>query len=110
MLNLVNNMTEEEIKKEINRRKNSQRAVKPKIKIYDYGGSYLGEPSKSKLESFQYQVVTLRTYRHDYRQFLFVRCQITGRIKIVVLRFAEDKINRLSCQLLEKWDSRYSFI
>lgn len=96
--------------KEINRRKNSQRAVKGKIKIYNYGLSPFGEPSQWRLELLQCKKVTLRTYRHDYRQFSFVKCLLNGQIKILVIKFESNKVERLSCQLLEKWDPRYSFV
>lgn len=96
--------------KEIYKKKNAQRAVKVRIKVYDYGPTYFGEPTKYRLESLKFQTKTIRTYRRDSKQYSFVRCLINGKTVILVIKFEENQIERSSCVLLEKWDPRSSFI
>ena len=96
--------------KERNRRRELQRALKVEIKIYEYGWVQFREPTKQRLESFKFTQKILRTYRHDYRQFSFVRAEVNGYPNILVVKFAENQIDRISCQLLKNWDPRYSFI
>jgi hypothetical protein len=97
-------------KKEINRRKNGQRAVVAQVKIYDYGFANFSEPSKSRLESLRFKIEKIRTYRRDYDEFCFVKCKIGNLNVILVVKFEENQIERSSCQLLKKWDPRASFI
>lgn len=96
--------------KEINRKKNTQRAVIAEIKVYDYGLTFFGEPTKSRLESLTFQTKKIRTYRRDWKQYSFVSCILNKKMVILVVRFETNQIERLSCVLLENWDRRYRFI
>ncbi len=108
--NPPNMMTQKELNRLKNKRKNAQRALTGPIKIYDYGMTPLGEPSKSRLESLIFYTKTIRTYRHDYKKFFFVRALINGQSAIWVIKFEENQIDRSYCRLLQEWDKRHSFI
>ena len=47
-------------KKEINQRKNGQRALRAEIRIYKYNERLFGEPSLSKLESLNFDTKILK--------------------------------------------------
>lgn len=93
-------------KQEINRKKNSQRAIRVNVKIYTCVNIILGEPSKTKIESWQFKTIKIKTYRHDYHTFTFVRCRMDYELKILVLKFEPNRIDRSLCQFLKKWDPR----
>lgn len=90
--------------KEINLKKNLQRAIRVTIKVYDCGGTSLGEPSKSHIKTWNFKIFRFKTYRRDYRTFTFVRCRVHEESKILVLTFEPDGINRSSCVLMKSWD------
>ncbi len=77
---------------------------KARIKIYDYGFVTFGEPAKARLETLPFYEKVLATYRFDYDEFLFVRCEVKGKLKILVIRFESNGTDRSHCKLLETWD------
>ncbi len=82
--------------------------LKTKIMVYDCGFAQLSEPSKARIQLLPHYQKVLKTYRFDYDEFVFVRCQINGEKSTLAIRFQPNQIERSSCQLLANWDPRAS--
>ena len=95
--------------KEINRRKNGQRALKVRIKIHIISHP-LGKPTLSRLKLWPYKIIYIRTYRHNYRKFSFIACEADDQFRILVLKFETGDDSSLSSEMLKKWDPRVSII
>jgi len=83
--------------------------IKARVQIYTCGGAPLGEPTEQRLKQLKFTEKMLRTGRNDYRQFVFVSCRLNDLPAILVIKYAADKIERLSCQSLKNWDNQSSF-